>query len=188
MKAQLEGLLDLSMTLFLPRLKALVVDIVGDRSVVTRIVDADDALDGSGRGRRHTVSISRTGPTQDEDATGRFRVWTRALGGEADPEWAERIRGAVQHLPNKWPDVDRAEVGVAVREGPKSDEGKFVIFLPTEMATGTGANINAPFFGSLDRRRINFRDAYNTLLLGCIADLCLEAVDDLLDGEPENWS
>ena len=185
-KAQLEGLLDLSMTLFLLRLKVLVVDIDGERSVVTRMVDADETFNRSGGGRRQTVSISRTGPPRAEDATGRFRVWTRTLGGEEDAEWAERIRGVVQHLPNKWPEVDRAVVGVAVREGPQSDEGKFVIFLPTEMATGTGANINAPFFSSLDRRQIDFGDAYNTLLLGCIADLCLDAVDDLLDGEPEN--
>ena len=60
------------------------------------------------------------------------------------------------------------------------------MFLPTEMSTETGANFNAPFFGTLDRRRIDFRDAYNTLLLGCITDLCLDAVDDLLDAEPEN--
>ena len=73
-KAQIEGLLDLSMTLFLPRLKALVVDIDGERSVVTRIVDADDTLNGSGRGRRQTVSISRIGPTRDEATIGRFRV------------------------------------------------------------------------------------------------------------------
>ena len=185
-KTQLEGLLDLSMTLFLPRLKELVVEIDGERSVVTRIVDADDTLTGSGGARRQTVSISRTGPTRDEDSTGLFRVWTRALGGEADPEWAERIRGTVQHLPNHWPEVDRAEVGIAVRDGPKPDEGTFVIFLPTEMATGAGADINAPFFSTLDRRGIDFTDAYNTLLLGCIADLCLNAVDDLLDGEPES--
>ncbi len=184
-KAQLEGLLDLATTLFLPRLKAL-VEIEGERSVVTRTVDMDDALDESGRGRRQTVSISRTGPTRDEDTTGRFWVWTRGLGGASDPEWADRIRGAVRHLPNKWPDVDRAEVGVAVREGLESAEGRFVIFLPTEMATGTGAHINAPFFGSLDRRRIDFRDEYNTLLLGCVADLCLDAVGDLLAGEPED--
>ena len=73
-----------------------------------------------------------------------------------------------------------------MREGPKPVEGKFVIFLPTEMATGPGANINALFFGALGRRRIDFRDAFNTLLLGCTADLCLDSVDDLLDGEPEN--
>lgn len=184
-KRQLEGMLDLSMTLFLPRLKALVVEIDGERSVVTRIVDADDTLSRSGGARRQTVSISRSGSARDEDATGRFRVWTRALGGEADPEWAKRIRTTVQHLPNQWPEVDRADVGVAVRESPKPGEGTFVIFLPTEMATGIGANINAPFFSTLDRRGIDFTDAYNTLLLGCIADLCLDAVDDLLDGEPE---
>ena len=83
-KAQLEGLLDLSMTLFLPRLKALAVDIDGERFIVTRIVDADDTLNGLGRSRRQTVSISRTGPTRNEDATVRFRVWTRDLGGEED--------------------------------------------------------------------------------------------------------
>ena len=186
-KEQLEGLLDLSVTLFLPCLKRLVVEIDGERSVVTRIVDADDKLDGVGRSRRQVVSISRKGPTLDDDATGRFRIWIRTLGGTADAEWAERIRNTVRHLPNKWPDVDRAEVGVAVREGPKPDDGKFLIFLPTEMSTGTGAHINAPFFSSLDRRRIDFRDAYNTLLLGCIADLCLDTIDDLLDGEPENF-
>ena len=183
-KAQLESLLDLSTTLFLPRLNTLVVEIDGERSVVTRTVDTDDVLNESGRGRRQTVSISRAGSTRNEDATGRFRVWALSLGGASDPEWAERIRGAVQHLPNKWPEVDRAEVGVAVREGPEPDAGRFVIFLPTEMATGTGAHINAPFFGSLDRRRIDFSDEYNTLLLRCIADLCLDAAGDLLAGEP----
>ena len=59
-----------------------------------------------------------------------------------DAEWAERIREAVQHLPNKWPEVERAEVGIAVRESAEPNEGKFVIFLPTEMATGTGTDIN----------------------------------------------
>ena len=184
-KEQLKGLLDLSTTLFLPRVKALVVDIDGERSMVTRTVDEDDAVDGSGRARRQTVSISRASPQQDEHATGRFRVWTRVLGGAVDPEWADRIRVAVQHLPNKWPEVDRAEVGVAVREGPEPDDGRFAIFLPTAMATGTGAHVNAPFFGSLDRRRFELGDEYNTLLVGCVVDLCLDAVDDLLIGEAE---
>ena len=185
-KEQLEGLLELPKTLFLPRLKSLVIEIDGEKTVVERMVDTDDMLNGLEGSRRQTVTISRTGLTRVENVTGRFRVWVRALGGEADPEWAERIRDAVQHLPNKWPDVDRAELGLAVQKGPKSDEGKFVIFLPTEMATGIGANINAPFYGSLDRRRIVFSDSYNTLLLDCIADLCLDAVDDLLDGKPND--
>ena len=183
-KAQLEALLELSTTLFLPRVEALVVDIDGGRSVVRRTVEADDAVGESGA-RRQTVRMSRTGPNRDDDATGRYRVWTRMLGGAADPEWAARIRAAVRTLPNKWPEVDRAEVGVAVREGPEPDGGRFVIFLPTAMATGTGAHFNAPFFGSLDRKRFEFGGEYNGLLLGCVVDLCLDAVDDLSTGEPE---
>ena len=184
-KEQLEGLLDLSTTLFLPRIKALVVDIDGERSMVTRTVDSDESVCGSGSARRQTVEISRAGPDREEDSTGRFRVWTRVLGGAADPEWAARIRTAVQHLPNQWPNVDRAEIGVAVREGPEPDDGRFVIFLPTAMATGTGAHVNAPFFGSLDRRRFELRNDYNALLLGGVVDLYLDAVDDLLSGEAE---
>ena len=79
-KNQLEGLLDLSTTLFLPGVKVLVVDIDGKRSTVARTVATDDALDGSGRGRRQTVTIARTGSTEDENATGRYRVWTRVMG------------------------------------------------------------------------------------------------------------
>ena len=184
-KEQLEGLLDLSTTLFLPRVKALVVNIDGERSMVTRTVDSDESVGGSGSRRRQTVAISRTGADRDEDVTGRFRAWTRVLGGAADPEWAARIRAAVQHLPNKWPNVNRAEIGVAVREGPEPDGGRFVIFLPTAMATGTGAHVNAPFFGSLDRRRFEPGDDYNTLLLDCVVDQCLDAVDDLLTEEAE---
>ena len=180
---QLDSLVELSTTLFLPRVKTLVIDIDGKRSTVTRIVAADDAL--AGQGRCQVVSISRSSG-RDDDETGHFRVWTRRLGGASDPKWAATIRAAVQHLPNKWPRVDRAEVGVAVRESPEPDEGRFVIFLPTEMATGTGAHVNAPFYGSLDRRQIDFGGEYNTLLLDCVADLCLSAVDHLLAGEPED--
>lgn len=57
LKAQLEGLLELSKTLFLPRLKVLVVDVDGERTVVTRMVDSDETLNGSRRSRRQTVSI-----------------------------------------------------------------------------------------------------------------------------------
>lgn len=183
-KAQLEALIELSTTLFLPRVGALVVDIDGGRSVVRRTVEADAVVVESGA-RCQTVRMSRTGTNRDDDATGRYRVWTRTLGGAGDSEGAARIRAAVQTLPNKWPEVDRAEVGVAVREGLEPDRGRFVIFLPTAMATGTGAHFNAPFFGSLDRKRFEFGGEYNTLLLGCVVDLCLDAVDDLSTGEPE---
>ena len=179
---QLESLVELSTTLFLPRVKRLVIDIDGKRSTVTRIVAADDVIEG--QGRCQVVSISRSNPA-DGDETGRFRVWTRRLGGASDPKWAAKISAAVQHLPNNWPRVDRAEVGVAVRESPEPDVGRFVIFLPTEMATRTGAHVNAPFYGSLDRRQIDFEGEYNSVLLDCVADLCLLAVDHLVAREPE---
>ena len=93
----------------------------------------------------------------------------------------------MKHLPNRWPEVRRVTVGVAVEEAPKSEEGVFVIFLPTEMTTGTGAHINAPFYGSLDRRQIHFKDPYNKMLLESVLDLCLDVVTELISEEPEDW-
>ena len=78
-------------------------------------------------------------------------------------------------------------MGIAVEEAPEPEEGVFVIFLPTEMTTGTGAHINAPFYGSLNRRRIDFDDCYNKLLLESVLDLCLDAVSELISEEPEDW-
>ena len=72
-----------------------------------------------------------------------------------------------------------------MREAEEPIDGRFVIFLPTEMATGTGAHVNAPFYGSLDRRRILFKDSYNRLLLDCVLDLSLDAVAGLAATVPE---
>ena len=187
MRTQLENLLDVSTTLFLPRLRTLVVAIDGRRRTVRRSVDVTEAFGEVGHGRRERVGISCS-DAGDETAAARFLVWTRTLGGADDPEWAARIQNAVRHLPNKWPEVDSVQVGVAVHQGEDSAEGRFVIFLPTEMATGTGAHVNAPFFGSLDRRRILFEDEYNRLLLVCLVDLSLDVIGDLATGEPEEAS
>ena len=182
-RTQLESLLDVSTTLFLPRLATLVVTIDGRRRTVRRM-DAAEGFGEVGRGRRDRVRISCS-EAGEKTAAERFIVWTRALGGADDPEWAGRIREAVQHLPNKWPEVDSVQVGVAVREGEYRAKGRFVIFLPTEMSTGTGAHVNAPFYGSLDRRRILFEDEYNRLLLDWLLDLSLDVIADLATGEPD---
>ena len=187
-RTQLENLLEVSTTLFLARLRTLVVAIDGRRRTVRRRVDAAEAFGEVGWRRRERVRMLCSDDGEDSAVGARFLVWTRALGGGDDPEWAARIGDAVRHLPNKWPEVDSVQVGVAVQEGEDSAEGRFVIFLPTEMATGTGAHINAPFFGSLDRRRILFEDEYNRLLLDCVVDLSLDVIGELAAGEPEENS
>ena len=45
-----------------------------------------------------------------------FHVWTRLVGGNDEPEEAERIRDVVEHLPNRWPEVRRVTVGVATED------------------------------------------------------------------------
>ena len=55
------------------------------------------------------------------------------------------------------------------------------------MTTGTGAHINAPFYGSLDRRQIDFNERYNEHLLQYVLGLCLDAVCNLVVGPPEGW-
>ena len=92
----------------------------------------------------------------------------------------------MQHLPNKWPQVNSIELAVAVSENELGTDGRFVIFLPTEMKTGTGAHINAPFFGSLDRRQIEFDDEYNQLLLRCVVNLSLDVILELTADEPQH--
>ena len=136
--------------------------------------------------QQHRLLIGRSGPSPDGNTTRKFQVWTRVIGGD-DSEQAERIREVVEHLPNRWPEVRRVAMGIAIEETPASDDGVFVIFLPTDMATGTGAHINAPFYGSLDRRHIDFGIPYNKLLVESLLDLCLDAIIELTSQESEEW-
>lgn len=186
---QLTNLLNVSTPLFLPWLKTLVVDIDGERTLVRRTVDTDEAFGKDGRSRWQRVKISRSDTAGETGSLGRFLVWTRDLGGTEDPQWATRIKHAVRHAEmKKWHEIDSVKVGVAVQEGNEGADGRFGIFLPTEMATGTGAHINAPFLGSMDRRMILFKNEYNRLLLDCVMDLSLDVIDDLSAGPPQEAS
>ena len=82
-RTQLENLLDVSTTLFLPRLRTLVVAIDGRRRTVRRSVDAAEGFGEVGRGRRERVGILCS-DAGEETAAARFLVWTRALGGIDD--------------------------------------------------------------------------------------------------------
>ena len=186
-KDQLQDL-DARSTLFLHHLRTLVIDINGDRTILERTIDPAVRIANHPRTRHQRVRVRSSGHTPDAAVTRQFHVWTRRFGGEDEPKETERIRAVVEHLPNRWPEVCEVSVGVAVEEGPAAAEGVFVIFLPTEMKIGTGAHVNAPFYGSLDRRQINFEEPYNELLLECVLDLCLDAVGGLVAQVPEDWS
>ena len=185
-KDQLQGL-DARSMVFLPHLEKLVIDVDGKRRILERIVDTEVELSNCQRTRHHQLLVGRSGPTPGESTTRQFQVWTRIIGGDDDPEQTKRIHTVVQHLPNRWPEVRQVTVGVAVEESATPQQGVFVIFLPTEMTTGTGAYINAPFYSSLDRRQIKFDDSYNEMLRESVLDLCLDVVAGLVSGQTEDW-
>ena len=179
--------LDARSTLFLHHLGTLVIDINGDRRILERTIDPDIEIADHPRIRHQRVRVRSSGPTPDAAVTRQFHVWTRRLGGDDEPEETERIRAVVEHLPNRWPQVRRVTVGVAAEDAPDAEGGVFVIFLPTETETGTGAHVNAPFYGSLNRRKIDFDEPYNALLLNYVLGLCLDAVTGSVTRQPEGW-
>ncbi|MCY4004186.1 MAG: DUF3883 domain-containing protein [Rhodospirillales bacterium] len=183
---QLQGLDARSMA-FLPDLETLVIDVDGNRRILERIVDSNADFSHRPRTRQQRLLVSQSGPDPKDDTTRQFQVWTRTIGGDDDRDQADRIRTVVAHLPNRWPEINRVTVSVAVEEAGVSDKGLFVIFLPTDMPTGTGAHINAPFYGSLDRRQIDLSDSYNEFLLATVLDLVLDTVSYLVSSEPDGW-
>ena len=192
-RRQLEDL-DEAAVVFLPDLSVLRIEI-GERSVeLKRRVEAERTLPAAREEpdhggipiTRHTrLRVRRIEP--DATAERSFHVWSRVLGGDDQPEATDRIAAAVRHLPNRWPEVRAVEVSVSVEETSEARRGALVIFLPTTMKTGIGAHVNAPFYGSLDRKTINFGDAYNELMLEFVTDLALDAVLELVKGPAEPW-
>jgi len=207
-REQLAKLTSLSMV-FLRDLEELVIEADGERRAFRRTAQSEVESSSVRRTLRQHVLVqhsryeggeakdatpTRPAPLREERSsyaasgdrkTEQFLVWTRQIGGPDRPEEADRIRAAVKHLPNRWPEVDRVTVSIAVERASKPSQGRFVIFLPTEVETGTSTHINAPFYGSLDRRHIDFKDVYNKLLLGVVLDLTLEAVAQLTEAAPE---
>ena len=185
-KDQLQEL-DARSMVFLPHLERLVIDIDGERRIFERVVESDVEFSDCPQTRQQRLLVGHSGPSPNDHTTRQFQVWTRTIGGDDDPEQAACIRAIVAHLPNRWTELRRVTLGVAVEAASAPDKGLFVIFLPTEMATGTGAHFNAPFYGSLDRRQIDLDDRYNKLLLAILLDLTLDAVTDLVSAKPEDW-
>ncbi len=179
--------LDEAAMVFLHHLSVLRITIDGECVELMRSVDPELPFPVPAA-RRERVRVGRAGP-EATDATERsFHVWSRTVGGDDHPDETKRIENAVLRLPNRWPEVRTVEVAVAVEETRiMARPGLYVIFLPTETKTTVGAHINAPFYGSLDRRHIDFKDAYNKLLLEFVTKLMRDAVEELVAGDPERW-
>ncbi len=188
--------LDEAAMVFLPHLSVLRREIDEEVVELKRQVIAERTLPGTRQepeqgeipeARHARLRVGRIG-LDASDATQRsFHVWSRVLGGADQPEAKDRIKAAVRHLPNRWPEVEQVEVAVAVEDTREARQGALVIFLPTTMTTGIGAHVNAPAYGSLDRKTINFGDEYNELMLEFVTDLALDAVLELVKGPAEAW-
>ena len=178
--------LDEAAMVFLRHLSALRITIDEDRTELKRWTDSERS-DPVLANRYERLEVSRSAVETDDATQRSFHVWSRTFGGENEPAELDHLAAAVRHLPNRWPEVQKVEVAVAVEEAREAREGAFVIFLPTRMETGVGAHVNAPFYGSLDRKKIDFRDEYNQLLLELATDLALDAVRELVKGSPEPW-
>ena len=192
-RKQLEAL-DEAAVVFLPDLSVLRIEIDEESVELSRRVESKRTLSstreqpengGIPKARHTRLRVGRTG--RDATAERSFHVWSRVLGGDEHAEATARIASAVRHLPNRWPEVQKVEVSVSVEETREARRGALVIFLPTTMKTGIGAHVNAPFYGSLDRKTINFGDVYNELMLEFVTDLALDAVLELVTGPAEPW-
>jgi Histidine kinase-, DNA gyrase B-, and HSP90-like ATPase len=87
----------------------------------------------------------------------------------------EKVRVAVKALPGRWPEMQDAEVSIAIRGGGEHDAGRFSIYLPTHELTGSAVHVNAPFYGDMSRTSIEFENAYNRHLVDVAVDLALSA-------------
>jgi len=82
---------------------------------------------------------------------------------------------ALEGLPKRWHDIRQIDVEIAVPIAANNSPGRFAIYLPTKARTGTGAWVNAPFYGKIDRTGIDWDRAWNSCLLNhavvCVAEM-----------------
>ncbi|MDY7815168.1 hypothetical protein U0F71_05470 [Burkholderia pseudomallei] len=96
---------------------------------------------------------------------------------------SEKFRKAIAALPGRWPEIQDISTSVAVRFGATPEAGRYSIYLPTRVPTGSAVHINAPFFGDMSRTSIDFEDTYNEQLRNAAVDLAVEVVRKCLAGK-----
>ena len=82
---------------------------------------------------------------------------------------------ALECLPKRWHEIKQIEVEIAIPLGTENEVGRFAIYLPTQAKTGTGAWVNASFYGKIDRTGIDWGRPWNFSLLNhavaCVGEM-----------------
>jgi hypothetical protein len=163
--------LDGGTMLFLEKLTSLRIRCDGE-DVLSCTRRAEPAQSDSG-GERVIVSTAG-GEARD------YNVWKQDLHVS---QASDAFRAAIAALPGRWPEIKDISVSVAVRLGDEPETGRFNIYLPTRVATGSAVHISAPFFGDMSRTSIDFKNAYNSTLLNTATDLIVRIVREHLAGK-----
>ncbi len=109
-----------------------------------------------------------------------FLTWRRTFG-DNNAEERNRILTAVKSLPESWHQLDPADLWAAV-SCAEPEDGRFFIYLPTDVPTGTAAHLNAPFYGDLSRTGIDFTLPINALFLDALREWLLDEIAPTLIG------
>ena len=142
-------------------------------------------VDKTGGYEIRIVSPVQIAKANNTNASSRYWLWDRKIGGVENPEEREEIRGAVADLPGKWPNVEEATVALAVRIGEKPEDGVLNIYLPTDVSSGCAAHFSAPFNGDMSRTNIDFEKPFNKLLLRVIAEKAADIILSNMVGNGE---
>lgn len=153
--------LDPSTCLFLSNLRQLTIRQGTAAARTFRRTVMEDA-----QGRKH---VTINGP---HEARRDYFLWRTSVQIENTPQ---KVKAAVSALPGRWPEIENAEVSIAIRCGDEQDAGCFSIYLPTRELTGSAVHVNAPFYGDMSRTSIDFDNDYNRHLVEVAVDLALSA-------------
>lgn len=115
-----------------------------------------------------------------------FLVFSKSIGGENDKSKKQKILNASNQLNGKWESVSEARIDIAVPITNNQQKGKMFIFLPTKQHSGLGFHINAPFFGQMNRKDIDFSLPLNKLYIEETAQLLFDSIKYIIQTKPKN--
>ena len=165
------GQLSSSTVLFLDKVSKLTLCVVGDQEQTFTRTSSEP------EGSLEETQVTICDSANDSRV---YVVWSRILHVA---NASQEFQAAVNALPGRWPEIEEISVSAAVRLGDIPESGRFSIYLPTLVTTGSAIHINAPFFGDMSRTAISFDDAYNCHLLQTAGDLAVEVIRQRLAGK-----